>query len=128
MFNPQAVAKAVHMVSGLSTDKKSCSERILQNAQANDGYPDDVAALSKLRVDILVTHEAPSCHPHGFAALDELARFMRVVRSFHGHHHDDQSAEYAKVREVIGFDARAVDYCAIKNGLGEVIRMGEVGW
>ncbi|MCW2314288.1 hypothetical protein [Rhodoferax antarcticus] len=36
--NPQAVAKAVQMVSGLTVDKKSCSERILQNAQVNDGY------------------------------------------------------------------------------------------
>lgn len=58
-------------------------------------YPDDVKHLASLRADILVTHEAPSCHPYGFAALDELARSMRVVRSFHGHQHDDRSAEYA---------------------------------
>lgn len=91
-------------------------------------YPDDVAKLAKLRADILVTHEAPSCHPHGFAALDDLARALRVVRTFHGHHHDDRSEQYAKVREALGFDARAVDYCGIKNGLGEVIRKGEEEW
>ena len=91
-------------------------------------YPDDVAALSTLKADILVTHEAPSCHPHGFAALDALARSMRVVRSFHGHHHDDRSAHYLPGRQQRGFDARAVDYYGIKNGLGEVIWAGSPGW
>ncbi|NDP63072.1 MAG: hypothetical protein GZ092_10600 [Polaromonas sp.] len=83
-----------------------------------------MAALSKLRADILVTHEAPSCHPHGFAALDALARSLRVVRSFHGHHHDDRSVQYLPSRQQRGFDAHAVDYCGIKNGLCEVIRVG----
>ena len=46
---------------------------------------------------------------------------MRVVRSFHGHHHDDRSAEYALMREEMGFDARAVGYCGITNGLGDII-------
>ncbi|MEO8119748.1 MAG: metallophosphoesterase [Rhodoferax sp.] len=88
-------------------------------------YPDDVAALAKLRADILVTHEAPSCHPHGFAALDDLARAMRVLRSFHGHHHDDRSDEYVRGREQRGFDARGVGFCGVTNGLGEVIRLGD---
>jgi UDP-2,3-diacylglucosamine pyrophosphatase LpxH len=84
-------------------------------------YPSDFDRLAKQRVDILITHEAPSCHPHGFAALDQLARDMRVVRSFHGHHHDDRSDAYALVRESLGFDARGVDLCSIKNGLGELL-------
>ena len=84
-------------------------------------YPDDLAIMAGQQADILVTHEAPSCHPHGFAALDELARSMSVVRTFHGHHHDDLSDEYAKVREELGFDALSVDFKAIKNGLGEII-------
>jgi acetyl esterase/lipase len=46
---------------------------------------------------------------------------MGVVRSFHGHTHDDQSDAYATQREWLGFDARAVDYRCIKNGLGELI-------
>jgi predicted phosphodiesterase len=87
-------------------------------------YPDDVAKLAEQRADILVTHEAPSCHHHGFAALDELARSMHVVRTFHGHHHDDRSEEYAEVREELGFDAMAVGFRAIKNGLGEIIFAG----
>lgn len=91
-------------------------------------YPDDVESLARQRADILVTHEAPSCHPFGFEAIDELARALRVVRSFHGHQHDDRSEEYALVRERLGFDARAVAYCGIKNGLGEVVLAGLTGW
>jgi predicted phosphodiesterase len=84
-------------------------------------YPDDVDQLSKRRADILVTHEAPSCHHHGWAVLDQLARDMQVVRTFHGHTHDDLSHAYARQRAQLGFDARAVNYCCIKNGLGELV-------
>ncbi len=91
-------------------------------------YPDDFERLAKLRADILVTHEAPSCHPYGFEAIDELVRSMHVVRAFHGHQHDDRSSEYALLRDTLGFDARAVDFCGIKNGLGDVILAGPKGW
>lgn len=84
-------------------------------------YPDDVATLAGQRADILITHEAPSCHPHGWDVLDQLARDMHVVRSFHGHTHDDLSEQYAQQRDQLGFDARAVNFCCIKNGLGEFI-------
>jgi hypothetical protein len=69
----------------------------------------------------LVTHEAPSCHHHGWAVLDQLARDMKVVWAFHGHTHDDLSHAYAHQRDALGFDARAVNFCCIKNGLGELI-------
>lgn len=91
-------------------------------------YPQDVDRLTRMQADILVTHEAPSCHQNGFVALDELARSLGVARSFHGHHHDDRTAQYALQREQLGFDAIALQYCAIKNGLGEVIFGGEPGW
>lgn len=84
-------------------------------------YPADVAFLAKNRADVLVTHEAPSCHPFGWDALDQLARDMGVVRCFHGHTHDDLSEEYGLLRERLGFDARAVNFRCIKNGLGESI-------
>lgn len=87
-------------------------------------YPDDLASLAKQRADILITHEAPSCHPHGFEALDGLARSLGVARSFHGHHHDDRTPEYEGQRERLGFDAVALRYCQIKNGLGEQIFEG----
>jgi calcineurin-like phosphoesterase family protein len=48
-------------------------------------------------VDLLVTHEAPSCHQHGFAGIDELSRIVRPRCLVHGHHHQDidyQSADH----------------------------------
>jgi ATP-dependent Lon protease len=51
VFDQQAVAKAVQMVSGLQPEKKAGAERILQNAQANEGYrvvPDACLASVKL--------------------------------------------------------------------------------
>lgn len=38
------------------------------------------------QADILVTHEAPTCHPHGFRGIDVLAHCMKVKFTFHGHH------------------------------------------
>lgn len=55
-------------------------------------FPSDVAALARLRADVLVTHEAPALHPHGFSALSSLARDLRVRAAFHGHHH--QALDY----------------------------------
>ena len=50
-------------------------------------WPEDVEALSALRADVLVTHEAPSSHPQGVSTLDELARRMGARLVIHGHHH-----------------------------------------
>lgn len=91
-------------------------------------YPDQVIRMESLRADILVTHEAPSCHPHGFEVLDGLARSLRAHRTFHGHHHDDRTKEYALQRERLGFDAVGLRLNQIKNGLGEEIFEGEKNW
>ena len=60
-------------------------------------YPEDIDGLANLDADILVTHEAPGYHPHGFALLDTLAQVMGVKILVHGHHHDrlDSSARWA---------------------------------
>lgn len=91
-------------------------------------YASEVGRLSQQRADILVAHEAPSCHPYGHTELDMLARSLQAQRMFHGHHHDDRTAAYALQREQLGFDAIALRVCAIKNGLGEVIFVGERNW
>lgn len=90
-------------------------------------YPDDFDQLAGQRADILITHEAPSCHPYGFAKLDELARSLGVVRSFHGHTHDDLTEQYKTQWGALGFEAIGVSYCSIKNGLGDVIAQGPEG-
>jgi ATP-dependent Lon protease len=51
VFDQQAVAKALQMVSGIQPEKMAGADRILQNAQANDGYrvvPDACQASAKL--------------------------------------------------------------------------------
>jgi predicted phosphodiesterase len=50
-------------------------------------WPEDYDHLAAQQADILVTHEAPSSHPAGNAALDALARAMGARLIVHGHHH-----------------------------------------
>lgn len=50
-------------------------------------WPEDYDDLATQQADILVTHEAPSSHPAGSAALDALARAMGARLIVHGHHH-----------------------------------------
>jgi predicted phosphodiesterase len=50
-------------------------------------WPEDYDYLVNQQADILVTHEAPSSHPAGSAALDALARAMAARLIVHGHHH-----------------------------------------
>ncbi len=55
-------------------------------------FPEDAAALSDLRFDVLVAHEAPTSHEHGFAVLDAIARAAGARWVVHGHHHRSYSA------------------------------------
>lgn len=52
-------------------------------------WPEDYERLADLRADILVTHEAPTTHRHGFEEIDLLAEAMGVKLVVHGHHHTD---------------------------------------
>lgn len=53
-------------------------------------FPDDYQQLLKSGpADILVAHEAPSAHPHGWQAIDELAEALGVQLVVHGHHHQN---------------------------------------
>ncbi len=69
-------------------------------------FSDDVARLARSRADILVTHEAPLPHRHGFQALNDLARAMGVQRLFHGHHH--AYVDYTDRAAEMGFKAWGV--------------------
>lgn len=86
-------------------------------------FPEDYVELYGQAADILVTHEAPSCHPHGFAVIDELARSMRVKASFHGHHHD--RINYQACWPSLGFQAHGVGFCGISDHFGGLVRIGE---
>lgn len=86
-------------------------------------FPDVYSGLARGRADILITHEAPSCHPHGFQAIDALAQSLRVRATFHGHHHD--SLDYSKAWADLGFKAHGVGLCGISDLEGTVIVAGE---
>ena len=49
--------------------------------------PEEMEALARCRLDVLVCHEAPTSHRLGFAAIDDLARRTGAKLIVHGHHH-----------------------------------------
>jgi predicted phosphodiesterase len=68
-------------------------------------WPEDYDTLAGLRADVLVTHEAPSSHPQGFATIDGLARAMGARLLIHGHHHVCYRARAEDGLEVQGVGA-----------------------
>ncbi len=71
-------------------------------------FPDDVEDLSREKADILITHEAPSVHKHGFQTLDRLAETLGARLIVHGHHHLPYEAELDSGIKVIGLGLRLV--------------------
>ena len=86
-------------------------------------FPDVYDALASLEADLLVTHEAPSCHRHGFPAIDLLAQALGVKVAFHGHHHD--RLDYSSQWESLGFRAYGVGFCGITDLDGNVVVPGD---
>lgn len=86
-------------------------------------FPDVYERLALLSADVLVTHEAPSCHKHGYQAVDELAQMLGVHTAFHGHHHE--RPDYSRHYERIGFKAIGVGLRGISDLDGNVILPGE---
>lgn len=74
-------------------------------------FPDVYRRLSEMEADILVSHDAPSYHPHGSEAIELLAASMGVKQSYHGHHHD--SLDYSRFAARDGFEAFGVGLCGI---------------
>ncbi|WP_276966807.1 metallophosphoesterase family protein [Metallibacterium scheffleri] len=87
-------------------------------------FPDDLDALAAQDAEVLVTHEAPSCHPQGFAKIDDLARALRVHTLFHGHHHD--CLDYSASTKALGFRAHGVGLRGVSALDGTVLRPGEL--
>jgi len=103
VWNPPA-APRLHGRAELAADMATlgpgwsadAAATLARNLAAMAIWPEDVAALSRQRADVLVTHEAPSSHPSGAAVLDDLARAIGARLVVHGHHH-------------VGYRARAQD-------------------
>lgn len=79
-------------------------------------FPSVYQNLMRQSADILVTHEAPSCHRKGFAAIDRLAEALGVRWAFHGHQHEDRA--YGRHNGII---MMGVGYRGITSLTGEVI-------
>jgi predicted phosphodiesterase len=87
-------------------------------------FPDAYHRLADQEADVLIVHEAPSCHPHGFAAIDLLAQAMGVHHVVHGHHHDALDYRADSVR--LGFRTLGVGLRGITTLAGDVIVAGEL--
>lgn len=86
-------------------------------------FPDVVNKLGQQEADVLITHEAPSCHRRGFHSIDILARYMGVDKAFHGHHHD--RIDYQNQWRWICFQAYGVGFRGITDLDGNVILAGQ---
>jgi predicted phosphodiesterase len=65
-------------------------------------FPEDFSWLAQHRYDVLISHEAPSSHRHGFAAIDRLAEAGAARLIVHGHHHECYAATLANGIDVRG--------------------------
>jgi predicted phosphodiesterase len=86
-------------------------------------FPEIYDRLAGEKADVLVVHEAPSCHPHGFPAIDLLVQVMGVKIVFHGHHHD--SRDYSAWEAKMGFRSHGVGFRGITSLLGERVVAGD---
>lgn len=86
-------------------------------------FYDDWLRLYGQRADILVTHEAPDCHPNGFPTIGTLAAGMSVKSAIHGHQHD--SLNYRSHDARLGFEAHGVGFMGITDVYGGRLRVGE---
>lgn len=89
-------------------------------------FYEDWLSLHGQQADILVTHEAPSCHPHGFETIDVLAKSLGVQKAYHGHHHDRLDARYRLYDEKLGFQTFGVGLRGIADLAGAVILPGMI--
>jgi predicted phosphodiesterase len=84
-------------------------------------WHDEFESMKTLQADILVTHEAPSSHRFGFAAIGELASAMGVKHVFHGHLHENYSATIRRNIRVVGVaDQMVADLTGNLVSLGEL--------
>lgn len=110
VWYPPSIPKWKSKDHFLSKQKKTTEKSSLSLKYKSAIWPDEWADLKKIKADILVTHEAPKSHRHGFVAIDQLAESMGVKKVFHGHLHEHYSAKIRRGIDVYGVaNARVVD-------------------
>ena len=66
-------------------------------------FPEDIETLkSKGPADVLVCHQPPSTHLHGFKDIDHLAGLLNVKMIIHGHHHEFYESVMGNGVKVVG--------------------------
>ena len=91
-------------------------------------YSEELDRLADLRADVLITHEAPGYHRHGFAILDTLAQSMGAKVTVHGHHHDrlDSSGSWeSQGHRTFGIGLRGIT-AIDREGNATIILAGEL--
>jgi predicted phosphodiesterase len=78
-------------------------------------YPEDVDKLANMRADVLVSHEAPSCHRYGFSEIDLVAQMMGAKTIIHGHHHESYEATLPCGIKVIGLDKAEIATLSVSD-------------
>jgi len=111
----------LRVVSDELTTSIVSRDGVLRKHQSSIFY-EDWLQLYAQTADILVTHEAPDCHPNGFGAITSLAQSLRVKFAFHGHHHD--SLNFRTHDERLGFTAHGVGFMGITDMFGGLVRVG----
>ncbi|MCI5851186.1 MAG: metallophosphoesterase [Sutterellaceae bacterium] len=114
--NYQSVGAFLHRVG-----KNNAWRGGLPRRHRSSIFPSVYENLARQRADILVTHEAPSCHKKGFAAIDRLAKDLHAKWLFNGHQHETLS--YGKIQ---GCQAYSVGLRGIMSLRGEVVVEGQV--
>lgn len=113
----QSYAAYEAFMKGRRLDPELLTSKLLR--QRASIYPDDYFSLAMETADILVTHEAPHFHRHGFKEITELAQHLSVQTAFHGHHHETHS--YPGVLQSHGFSAMSVGLRSIVDLHGTVV-------
>jgi hypothetical protein len=71
-------------------------------------WHDELEAFKLQKADVLVSHEAPGSHRHGFRVIGELAAAMGVKHIFHGHLHEHYAGFIKNNIKVFGVANTAV--------------------
>lgn len=71
-------------------------------------FPDAYSAALKCQADIVVSHEAPSCHCLGYKEIDYLATSTGARLIIHGHHHESYQTTLSTGVKVQGVADRQI--------------------
>lgn len=81
-------------------------------------WPETIRALAQQQADILLCHEAPTPHEHGWGIILTLAKDMGVHTIIHGHHHIDYQRTYN------GINIHGVGIGGVQDLYGRIIIPG----